>query len=52
LEADRHTACVIAQQYSSATFHSLPFHSSQGINTGGFKNYISKFLFLIFKKIA
>lgn len=40
---------VIAQHYSSATFVSSPFHSSQGINTGGFKNYISTFLFVTFK---
>ena len=40
---------VIAQHYSSATFVSSPFHSSQGINTGGFKNYISTFLFVTLK---
>ena len=36
---DRPGVCVVAQQYSSATFVSLPFHSRK-INRCGFLNVI------------
>jgi hypothetical protein len=42
-------ACAIAQQYSSATFISLPFHSRKEKCTIHFKNVIISILFYFFK---
>ena len=45
-EPDRPAACVIAQQYSSATFVPLHFYSTKG-NLGALKNVITS-IFLTF----
>ena len=56
MEADRPqhdgpTACVTAQQYSSATFISLSFHSRrEKTNRRALKNIIISILFFFFKK--
>ena len=48
IESDRPAACVIAQQYSSATFVPLLFHSTKE-NPGALKNIITS-IFLTFCK--
>jgi len=44
-QRDRPTTCVIAQQYSSATFVSLRFHSCKDKFDTRFKNVIIFFMF-------
>jgi hypothetical protein len=45
---DRPAACVITQQYSSATFFSFPTHSSKG-KSGALDKCYFNFLFTFFK---
>ena len=48
IEPDRPAACVIAQQYSSATFVPFYFHSTKG--KAGALKYVFNSVFLTFRK--